>query len=440
MSGAVLKEGFLVKSPPLESRLSQWRKRYFRLRESGHLDYYSNEKKEVKDKIDGINLGNCTAVELLSEYEGKDFCIRVSTADRVYVFKCGSDDEVQDWYRHIKAARDAACGIQPVSVDGGDLGASARPLPTLPRNDPAAAAAAPANRSLSPSASFDETKRPKNKRVDTTKGRVSYPEITPLSNHHSAGYPVGSASGTAGAAGGLPPSHGPGDARGSISASGGRPPNRKDGYTKIDFSGKQPKPPPAAAAAAGQKPAQQRISYTPVEIRGKTSESNTVQSVAAPATANRINYTQVDLSAKSRPKSNTASAGGAKNAASRVSYHQVDLSKTENYQRPSAEAAMSASVPPVRAFGEDEHSVHPSSSSAPTEEYEQMDPAAVIPPSALANQDEYEHMGSVEPPTLPQPGRPKPAPRHSLRSANRDLPGLPQPGNGGLPVLPPRPR
>ena len=214
-----------------------------------------------------------------------------------------------------------------------------------------------------PLASFDETKRPKNKRVDTTKGRVSYPEITPLSNHHSAGYPGGSASGTAGAAGGLPPSHGPGDARGSISASSGRPPNRKDGYTKIDFSSKQPKPPPAAAAAAGQKPAQQRISYTPVEIRGKPSESNTVQSVAAPATANRINYTQVDLSAKSRPKSNTASAGSTKNAASRVSYHQVDISKTENYRRPSAEAAVSASVPPVRAFGEDEHSVHPSSSS-----------------------------------------------------------------------------
>lgn len=55
---------------------------------------------------------------MLNQYDGKDFCIKVSMPDRVYIFKCATNEDMQDWYATIKRTYDSATGSTQVTIDG----------------------------------------------------------------------------------------------------------------------------------------------------------------------------------------------------------------------------------------------------------------------------------------------------------------------------------
>ncbi|XP_065193331.1 uncharacterized protein LOC135824519 [Sycon ciliatum] len=110
MSGKIIKEGYLVKSPPLEQWFASWKKRYFRLFESGRLDYYSSEQDDWQASRGIINLLDCDSIEAVENFPGRSYCIRVLTPQRLFILQCPSYNDLKQWCEKIRSTRDNALG------------------------------------------------------------------------------------------------------------------------------------------------------------------------------------------------------------------------------------------------------------------------------------------------------------------------------------------
>lgn len=93
--GELLKKGWLIKSPPLDSgRIKNWRKRWFCLLSSKVLEYHKSEDGDVKGVI---NLEDCKAVNSGLAHKKYKCVFDVETRDRTYYLVASSQEEMKNW-------------------------------------------------------------------------------------------------------------------------------------------------------------------------------------------------------------------------------------------------------------------------------------------------------------------------------------------------------
>lgn len=93
--GEVLRKGWLIKSPPLDTGgIKNWRKRYFRLRSSKILEYYKSEGGDLKGVI---NLEDCKSVNSDLFHKKYKYVFGIETHDRVYYLVASSSEEMTGW-------------------------------------------------------------------------------------------------------------------------------------------------------------------------------------------------------------------------------------------------------------------------------------------------------------------------------------------------------
>ena len=90
----------------------KWNKRYFRLFESGRLDYYSDETNPHDQDPKGIiNLLDAGSIEAVGSFAGRPNCLRIITPQRLYIMSCPSKADMTAWRDKVLSTRDIALGV-----------------------------------------------------------------------------------------------------------------------------------------------------------------------------------------------------------------------------------------------------------------------------------------------------------------------------------------
>ncbi|XP_065567734.1 GRB2-associated-binding protein 1-like isoform X2 [Artemia franciscana] len=106
----VVYQGWLIKSPPMK-RLwrAKWRRRFFRLRDSGELpgqyvlEYFADKNcKKLKGQIDLDQLDQCdSGLSLKDSKHQYEFMFDLQTAKRVYYLAAETEEEMNKWVEYI---------------------------------------------------------------------------------------------------------------------------------------------------------------------------------------------------------------------------------------------------------------------------------------------------------------------------------------------------
>jgi hypothetical protein len=96
--GKVIKEGYLIKSPPLGGKgVKNWHKRFFCYRTTKMLEYYKVES-DVGQKPKGfINLEDCVAINAGLVHKKYKHVFSIELKDRTYYLVASCRAEMQDW-------------------------------------------------------------------------------------------------------------------------------------------------------------------------------------------------------------------------------------------------------------------------------------------------------------------------------------------------------
>ncbi|EGD72327.1 TK protein kinase [Salpingoeca rosetta] len=106
--GEIVLSGFMIKQGGGRSTLGRqsWKKRWFVLRDSGHLSYHKSLRPDAKP-LRIIDLREVTAVEEKEPFNDSfsgSHCLSLITPDRTFNFVCADENEYKSWLEFLSAA------------------------------------------------------------------------------------------------------------------------------------------------------------------------------------------------------------------------------------------------------------------------------------------------------------------------------------------------